>query len=133
MEYLRICLWYSAAPDTKDVSPNNLKHVPKLNAYIRCNYEATEDNFIHKYLMLVKQVLLAKRGNIELMCIYDLLNTELEVLNQQCLDLKDCLASSLKDVSETTRNLVAKCIGILWSTGSSFDQFNSYVSAYSFF
>lgn len=83
---------------------------------------------MHKYLLLVKQILFAKRGTVELICFYDLLNSELELLCQQCLDLLDSLASSLKDVSECTRKLVAKSIGILWSIGSSFNEFNAYVS-----
>lgn len=123
LDYLRLCLWYTAG-----ASPDNPKHVSKLNAYIRCNYQATEDNFIHKYLMLVKQILLAKRGNVELICIYDLLNSEVETLNQQCHDIIDSLASSLKDVSESTRIFVAKSIGILWAIGSSLEEFNAYVS-----
>lgn len=125
LDYLRLCLWYSAA-----ASPDNPKDVSKLNAYIRRNYEATEDNFIHKYLMLVKQILVAKRGNVELLCIYDLLNSELGILNQQCHDIIDSLASSLKDVSECTRIFVAKSIGILWAIGSSLEEFNSYVSEF---
>lgn len=124
MDYLRFCLWYSAASDIKDVSAKN---VSKLNSFVRLNYEPNEDNFIHKYLLLVKQIILAKRGNIELTCLYDLLNTELEILTQQCIDLTDVLVSSLKEVSETTRILVAKSVGILWSIGSSLDKFNSYV------
>lgn len=78
--------------------------------------------------MLVKQILVAKRGNVELICIYDLLNSEVETLNQQCHSIIDSLAASLKDVSESTRIFVAKSIGILWAIGSSLEEFNSYVS-----
>lgn len=124
LDYLRLCLWYSAG-----ASPDNPKHVSKLNAYIRRNYQATEDNFVHKYLMLVKQILVAKRGNVELICIYDLLNSEVESLNQQCHSIIDSLAASLKDVSECTRIFVAKSIGILWAIGSTLEEFNSYVSS----
>lgn len=77
---------------------------------------------------MVKQILIAKRGNVELICIYDLLNAELQSLNQQCSDLMESFALALKDVSEYTRVLVAQSIGILWSIGSSFDEFNAYVS-----
>lgn len=76
----------------------------------------------------MKQILVAKRGNIELMCIYDLLNAEQQVLTQQCFDLLESLALSLKDVSEYTRILVAQSIGILWAVGSSPVEFNNYVS-----
>lgn len=125
MDYLRLCLWYSAGAKS---NPNNSKFVPKLNAYIQCNYKANEDNFLQKYLTLVKQILVAKRGNIELNCIYDLLNAELQPLTQQCFDLLESFAIALKDVSEYTRILVAKIIGILWAIGSSQNEFNQYVS-----
>lgn len=118
-------MWYSAGVKS---SPNNSKVEPKLNGYIQSNYEANEDNFIQKYLILVKQILIAKRGNIELNCIYDLLNAELQPLTQQCYDLLESFSIALKDVSEYTRVLVAKTIGILWAIGSSFDEFNQYVS-----
>lgn len=80
--------------------------------------------------MLVKQILIAKRGNIELICIYDLLNAELQLLRQQCSDLQESFALALKDVSEYTRILVAQSIGILWAIGSSFNEFNGYVSIF---
>lgn len=124
MDYLRLCLWYSAGIRS---NPNNSKFVSKLNAYIRNNYESNEDNFIQKYMNLVKQILMAKRGNVELFCIYDLLNAELETLTKQCMDLLESFSLALKDVSEYTRVLVAKSVGILWATGSSFDDFNKYV------
>lgn len=80
----------------------------------------------------MKQILVSKRGNVELICIYDLLNVELQTLNQQCFDLRDSFALALKDVSEYTRVLVAQSIGILWSIGSSLDQFNEYVCIFLF-
>lgn len=101
-----------------------------MNAYIRDNYKSNEENFIQKYLNLVKQILMTKRGNVELICIYDLLNAELEILTKQCMDLLESFSLALKDVSEYTRVLVAKSIGILWASGSSFDDFNKYVSEY---
>lgn len=124
LDYLRLCLWFSSGVRS---NPNNKKHVSKLNTYIRNNYDAAEDNFIQKYLMLVKQILISKRGNVELICIYDLLNAELKTLNEQCFDLRESFALALKDVSEYTRVLVAQSIGILWSIGSSLEQFNEYV------
>lgn len=78
--------------------------------------------------MLVKQILVSKRGNVELICIYDLLNAELQTLNEQCYDLRESFALALKDVSEYTRVLVAQSIGILWSIGTSLEHFNDYVS-----
>lgn len=122
-----MCLWYSAGVRS---NPNNSKFVSKLNTYIQSNYKASEENFLQKYLVLVKQILVAKRGNIELICVYDLLNAELQTLTQQCSDLQESFALALKDVSEYTRILVAQSIGILWAIGSTFDEFNAYVSIF---
>lgn len=127
LDYLRLCLWYSAGMRT---NPKTTKNAFKLNAYICDNYESKDDNFIQKYLLLVKQILIAKRGSTELMCIYDLLNAELEVLTKHCSDLLDSFALALKDVSEYTRVLVAQSVGILWAIGSSMDEFNRYVCIY---
>lgn len=118
-------MWYSAGICS---NPNDSKLVSKLNVYIRNNYEANENNFMHKYLQLVKQILMAKRGNIELIAIYDMLNAEVEILTKQCVDLLESFSLALKDVSEYTRVLVAKSVGILWATGNSIDDFNKYVS-----
>lgn len=125
LDYLRMCMWYSAG-----VRPNSntASTLVKLNAYICHNYSSASDNFVQKYLLLVKQILLAKRGNTELICIYDLLNAELDSLNKQCDDLLESFTSALRDVSEYTRVLVAQSVGILWAIGTTEDQFNGYVS-----
>lgn len=123
-------MWYSAGvrPDSTSAAS-----VAKLNAYISHNYSSSSDNFIQKYLLMVKQILLAKRGNIELICIYDLLNAELEILNKQCDDLLEIFVSALRDVSEYTRVLVARSVGILWAIGSTLEQFSGYVRKSSFY
>lgn len=125
LDYLRLCLWYSAGSKS---SPNDLKNVPLLIAFIRRHYEPTESNETQKYLDLVKQILVAKRGLTELTCLYDLLNAELGTLTEQCLDLLENFALALKDVSETTRVLVAQIVGILWAIGNSLEKFNDVVS-----
>lgn len=117
-------MWYSAGIRS---NPNETKIVSKLNDYIRNNYEAKENNFMQKYLQLVKQILMAKRGNIELISIYDLLNAEVETLTKQCVDLLESFSLALKDVSEYTRVLIAQSVGILWATGNSIDDVNKYV------
>lgn len=102
--------------------------MPKLNAYIRHNYAPIDDNEIQKYLRLVKQILFAKRGNVELTCLNDLLNAELESLTKQCFDLLESFSLALKDVSEGTRVLVAEIVGILWAIGTKMPEFNGHVS-----
>lgn len=112
MEYLRLCLWGAAGIKS---NPDNAKHLNQLNRYIRQNYATNDDNEMQKYVEFVKQILRAKRGLIELSCLFDLLNAELEILTQQCSDLLDSFGVALKDVSEPTRVLVAKILGILWA------------------
>lgn len=96
-----------------------------MNAYIRNNYSPTDDNAIQRYLSLVKKLLVAKRGNVELMCLNDLLNAELESLTKQCFDMMGSFSSALKDVSEGTRVLVAEIVGVIWAVGMpSLSDFN---------
>lgn len=125
LDYLRLCLWYSAG---NRFNPNEPKHTLKLNDYIRHNYVPTENNEIQRYLHLVKQILLAKRGDVELTCLNDLLNAELESLIKQCFDLLASFSLALKDVSEGTRVLVAEMVGILWAIGTPISEFNTHVS-----
>lgn len=109
---MRLCLWGAAGIKS---NPDNTKHLSQLNRYIRKNYNTNDDNEIQQYLEFVKQILRAKRGLIELSCLFDLLNAELEILTQQCSDLLDSFSVALKDVSEPTRVLVAKILGTLWA------------------
>lgn len=118
-------MWYSAGNRS---DPNEPKLAPKLNVYIRQNYAPTEQNEIQRYLHLVKQILLAKRGSVELTCLNDLLNAELESLIKQCFDLLESFSLALKDVSEGTRVLVAEIVGILWAIGTTMPEFNGHVS-----
>lgn len=127
LDYLRLCLWFSAgATDLSD----ELQEAPKLNAYIRENYGPTDDNGLQRYLLLLKQILPAKRGSTELMCLYDLLNAELETLSAQCRDLLESFALALKDVAERTRVLVSRIVGILWAIGTPISEFNVHVSTF---
>lgn len=108
-----MCLWCAAGIRS---SPDDPKHARQLNEYIRKNYELKEENDLQKYLIFIKQILRAKRGLIELSCLFDLLNSEVDILTHQCFDLLDSFGLALKDVSESTRVLVAKVVGVLWAT-----------------
>lgn len=112
MQYLRLCLWTAAGVRS---NPDEAKHKEKLNAYIRQNYQPNEENALQKYLEFIKHILRAKRGLIELSCLYDLLNADMQILTEQCFDLIVPLNAALKDVSEATRMVVAKNVGILWA------------------
>lgn len=126
MEYLRLCLWYSAGIRS---NPNDDHHIPQLAAYITANYKPEPENEIEKYLHFVKKILWAKRGTVELTCLHDLLNAEVQILSTQCFDLLEKFSGALRDVSEITRTLVAEIVGVLWATGGTVADFNGYVSS----
>lgn len=109
---MRLCLWAAAGIRS---NPDDGKHTEQLNTYIRQNYQSSPDNALQNYLEFIKRILRAKRGLIELSCVYDLLNAEKSSLTEQCFDLIATLGLALKDVSEATRIVVAKVVGILWS------------------
>lgn len=123
LDYLRLCLWYSSGAKT---APGDPKSTKKLIEYVRNE----PNNFaeIHKYLTLVKRILYAKRGKIELACLYDLLDASPNVLAKECLDLKESFMLGLKDVSDHTRILVAQSQGILLANGQDEAEFNAEVS-----
>lgn len=124
LEYLRLCLWYSSGAQT---SPGDTKATKHLIEYINSNYADTETNEIRRYLVLVKNILHAKRGRVELSCLYDLLDASPNVLAKECVDLIDGFGVGLKDVTDTTRILVAQLQGILLANGTSEVEFNEQI------
>lgn len=83
---------------------------------------------IKNYLALAKRILYAKRGKIELECLFDLLNASPSTLVKDCLDLKESFMLGLKDVSDLTRILVAQSQGLLLAYGNNEMEFNAEVS-----
>lgn len=122
-----MCLWFSAGAKT---TPGDPKVTNKLCEFIEKNYhDGDASNEIRRYLQLIVQVLKAKRGIIELTCLYDVLNASPQVLAGQCSELMENFAVALKDVSETTRVLVAQVQGILLANEKTEKDFNDAVSA----
>lgn len=122
LDYLRLCLWFSAGAKT---APGDPKSSQKVNDYIR--NELTDSIEIKNYLALAKRILYAKRGKVELQCLYDLLNASPTTLVKDCLDLKESFMLGLKDVSDLTRILVAQSQGILMAYGNNETEFNAEV------
>lgn len=122
LDYLRLTMWFSAGAKT---APGDPKSSQKVNDYIR--NELANSNVFKNYLALVKRVLYAKRGKVELECIYDLLNASPNTLVKDCLDLKDSFSLGLKDVSDLTRILIAQSQGILMAYGNNDKNFNEEV------
>lgn len=115
-------MWFSAGAKA---SPGDPKSSQKVNEYIR--NELSNSIEIKNYLALAKRILYAKRGKVELQCLYDLLNASPNTLVNDCLDLKDSFMLGLKDVSDLARILVAQLQGILIAYGNNELEFNQEV------
>lgn len=113
LEYVRLCLWFSAGATS--TAPGDPKAAPLLRAYL----EQLPAAVIERYVDLVKRILHAKRGRIELSCVYDLLDVLPAKYAPPCLDLLEGFDAGLKDVSDGTRTLVAQVQGILLAYGTS--------------
>ncbi|EDV56365.1 proteasome-associated protein ECM29 homolog [Drosophila erecta] len=124
LDYLRICLWYSAGVVS---APGDEKYTHELRKYIILHYEETEDNALHQYVQFVQRSVEAKRSESNLICLYDLLNAAPELFAAKQLHLLEPLGNTLKDVSETMRINVAQVYGILWAFGLSDDKFDEEV------
>ncbi|XP_055855013.1 proteasome-associated protein ECM29 homolog [Episyrphus balteatus] len=125
LDYLRVCLWFSAGVKG---GPGDEKNTMLLKNYIMKNFAESEDNEIHQYLQLVQKSVEAKRSEVSLLCLYDLLNAAPEILAKPQMHLMESLANSLKDVSETTRLHVAQVYGILLAYGTDQKDFDSQIS-----
>ncbi|KAH8398984.1 hypothetical protein KR222_007687, partial [Zaprionus bogoriensis] len=125
LDYLRLCLWYSAGVVA---APGDEKHTQDLRKYITINYDEAESNAIHQYLQFVQRGVEAKRTESSLLCLYDLLNAAPELFAAKQLHLLEPLGNSLKDVSEVMRINVAQVYGILWAYGLSDDKFDQEIS-----
>lgn len=123
LDYLRLCLWFSSGAKT---APGDPKLIQKVSDYIR--NELNNSIEIKNYLALAKRILYAKRGKIELECLFDLLNASPSTLVKDCLDLKESFMLGLKDVTDLTRILVAQSQGILLAYGNNETEFNAEVS-----
>lgn len=124
LEYIRLCLWYSCGAHS---APGDCKTSHHLTEYITRNFVDVESNECRRYLELVKKILYAKRGRVELSCLYDLLNASPDVLAKKCTDLIEGFGIGLKDVSDNTRVLVAQSQGILLANGTDEKEFNEQI------
>ncbi|XP_052840253.1 LOW QUALITY PROTEIN: proteasome-associated protein ECM29 homolog [Drosophila gunungcola] len=124
LDYLRLCLWYSAGVVS---APGDEKYTQELRKYITLHYEEAEDNALHQYVQFVQRSVEAKRSDSNLTCLYDLLNAAPEVFAAKQLHLLEPLGNTLKDVSETMRINVAQVYAILWAFGLSDEKFDEEV------
>ncbi|XP_016928880.3 proteasome-associated protein ECM29 homolog [Drosophila suzukii] len=124
LDYLRLCLWYSAGVVA---APGDEKYTHELRKYITLHYEEAEDNALHQYMQFVQRSVEAKRSDSNLICLYDLLNAAPELFAAKQLHLLEPLGNTLKDVSETMRINVAQVYAILWAFGLSDEKFDEEV------
>lgn len=120
LEYIRLCLWFSSGATT---APGDPKSAPVMHAYLA----GLPDAVTGRYLDLVKKILHAKRGRIELSCLYDMLDGMPMKYAPSCVDLLEGFDAGLKDVADGTRTLVAQVQGILLAYGTSDGDFNERV------
>lgn len=117
LDYLRICLLFNAGVNTH---PNDDKELLKLTGFLKKFVAKSNENaaVIRKYNELIRKLIIVRKGITELTCLYDLVNGIPEVLSSENKDLLNTLGSSLKEISEPTRALIAKVYGVLLAYNS---------------
>uniref|UniRef100_A0A182JBI6 TOG domain-containing protein n=1 Tax=Anopheles atroparvus TaxID=41427 RepID=A0A182JBI6_ANOAO len=124
LDYLRICMLFNAGVTTH---PGDDEEMFKLTAFLRKLVAAGHRDTIVKYNDLVRRLVIARKGITELTCLYDLVNGIPDVLVEENRDLLLTLESSLKEISEPTRILIAKVYGILLAYVSDDAEFDRQV------
>lgn len=116
LDYLRICLLFNAGVNTH---PNDDKELLKLTGFLKKFVaESANQEVIRKYNELIRKLIIVRKGITELTCLFDLVNGIPEFLAQENKDLLPTLSSSLKEISEPTRALIAKVYGVLLAYNS---------------
>lgn len=121
LDYLRMCLWFSAGCSTE---PGTESEMHVLSAFITKLDEAGNVEHIEKFMKLIRNVITAKKGFVELSCLSDLVAAAPAIITRNHLDLRSTLSGSLREVNETIRMLIAKIYGILLAYGSDEKAFN---------
>ncbi|XP_058466922.1 proteasome-associated protein ECM29 homolog [Malaya genurostris] len=116
LDYLRICLLFSAGVNTH---PDDDKETLKLTAFLKKFVVESENEIVvRKYNNLIRKLIIVRKGITELTCLFDLVNSIPEVLAKENKDLLNTLGSSLKEISEPIRALIAKVFGVLLAYNS---------------
>ncbi|XP_053690406.1 proteasome-associated protein ECM29 homolog [Sabethes cyaneus] len=116
LDYLRLCLLFNAGVDT---DPSEDKEMLKLTGFLqKFAADSANEEIIRKYNELIRKLVIVRKGTTELTCLFDLVNGIPEVLAKDNKDLLGTLGSSLKEISEPTRALIAKVYGVLLAYNS---------------
>ena len=121
LDYLRLCLWFSAGCTSEPGSDSEM-HV--LSEYIAKLDSTGNIEHIEKFMKLIRNVIAAKKGIVELSCLSDLLTAAPAIITKNNLDLRSILSNSLREVNETIRMIIARIYGILLAYGSDDKSFN---------
>lgn len=125
LEYLRFCLWYSAGCKSE---PGSESEMHLLRNYIMKLNEFNNIGHVENYLRLIRNIVISKKGFIELSCLSDLLNSAPEIVVKENSDMVGILSPSLKEINETTRTLIAQIYGILVAYGTKDADFKEEVT-----
>ncbi|CRK95076.1 CLUMA_CG008554, isoform A [Clunio marinus] len=121
LEYLRVCLWFSAGCSSEPGTDNQMS---MLSDFITQLNDCGNIEHIEKFMKLIRNVLVAKKGIVELSCLSDLLTAAPTIITKNNHDLRSSLSNSLREVNETTRTLIARIYGILLAYGTDEKNFN---------
>jgi proteasome component ECM29 len=121
LDYMHLCLWFSAGCSSEPGSENEM-HI--LSEYIENLDKNQNIEHIEKFTKLIRNILVVKKGMTELSCLSSLIVAAPLVITKNNLDLRTTLTSSLKEVNESVRMLIAKIYGILLAYGSDEKSFN---------
>lgn len=125
LDYLRICLLFNAGVNTH---PGDDKELLKLTSFLKKFVsENSNHEIIRKYNELIRKLIIVRKGITELTCLYDLVNGIPEFVAKENKDLLQTLGSSLKEISEPTRALIAKVYGVLLAYNSDEKELESQV------
>lgn len=126
LDYIRLCLWFSAGCTTE---PGTESEMHILTAFITKLNETGNIEHIEKFMKLIRNVISAKKGFVELSCLSDLLTAAPDIITKNNVDLRSSLSGSLREVNETIRILIAKIYGILLAYGSDENSFNDEIKS----
>lgn len=114
LDYLRVCLWFSAGCSSE---PGNDKDMCMLSDYIKNLNDNGNIEHVEKYLKLIRNVIVSKKGFTELSCLSDILTAAPEIVTLYNSEFRGILGGSLREVNESIRVLIAKIYGILIAYG----------------
>jgi proteasome component ECM29 len=126
LDYLRLCLWFSAGGTSE---PGTENEIHLLSDYITKLDAAGNVEHIEKFMKLIRNVIVAKKGFVELSCLSDLLTAAPAIITKNNLDLRSTLSQSLREVNETIRMLIARIYGILLAYGADEKSFSDEVKS----